>query len=230
MGSVAEATRAKNALNGVYVDELCNPGETLLIRYARIAGAAYGSGGPTSPSYASPRTRPFGRAGSQAEAGHSPRAAATPTANGGPPARAASSLPSAHSGSSLASSAAGGSAAAAAATPPLLPPPQRCGSCSVAESASLPLRRCSACKVKEWGLLGTIFGRASVTVCRHWLTVQRSWEPTAAATRVRSCASAASPPSLPHLACFMPLLQAVAYCSSECQVGMSVRAGQWRCA
>lgn len=153
MGSIAEATRAKNALNGTYVDELCNPGEVLLIRFARISGAAYSSSygsGPTSPSYASPRARPFGRAGSQAEAGHSPRAALTPTANGGPPARAASSLPTAHSGSSLASSAAGGGssggAGAAAAA-------QRCGSCGAAESATLALRRCSACKVGGcWGL------------------------------------------------------------------------------
>lgn len=153
MGSIAEATRAKNALNGTYVDELCNPGEVLLIRFARISGAAYSSSygsGPTSPSYASPRARPFGRAGSQAEAGHSPRAALTPTANGGPPARAASSLPTAHSGSSLASSAAGGGssggAGAAAAA-------QQCGSCGAAESATLALRRCSACKVGGcWGL------------------------------------------------------------------------------
>ncbi|PRW39259.1 ubiquitin carboxyl-terminal hydrolase 18-like [Chlorella sorokiniana] len=145
MGSIAEATHAKNALNGVYVDELCNPGEVLLIRFARIGTAAYSSG-PTSPSYASPRARPFGRAGSQAEAAHSPRAAPTPTANGGTPARAASSMPSAHSGSSLASSVAGGSAAAPAPAPPLLPPPQRCGSCGAAESATLVLRRCSACK------------------------------------------------------------------------------------
>lgn len=156
MGSIAEATRVKNTLNGVYIDELCNPGEVLLIRFARIGGAAHSSG-PTSPSYASPPSRPFGRPGSYAEGGHSPRAALTPTANGGPPARTASSLPSAPSGSSVASS------AAAATPPPLQPPAQRCGSCGAAESATLVLRRCSACKV-GWGCWWVVgLGRA----CRH---------------------------------------------------------------
>ena len=154
MGSVAEATRAKDALSGTYVDELCNPGEVLTIRFARI----YGSG-PTSPTYAarSPQpaaARPFGRAASLTDSGgRSPRAAGTPTANG-KPAAGASSLASAPSGSSLASSSAGGGGAAAAApAPPLLPPAQRCGSCGAAESATLVLRRCSACKVggAAWG-------------------------------------------------------------------------------
>lgn len=124
MGSVAEAERVVQSLDGMPLPQLAGSNE-LIVKFGRVAAV------PSTAAAAMPRTQQQGPAGSQRA--HS--------SGGGS---------DTHQGGASAANGAGGSAAGSAASSVSGAPPalaaHRCGSCGLRESPDLALRRCSACK------------------------------------------------------------------------------------
>lgn len=144
MGSVAEAQRVVQSLDGVPVPQLSGSNE-LRVKFGRVtvAPSATAAGGPHSPRHGpagSPRAHSSGGAGLGAAG--AVNGASSPGAGGGD-----------------------GTASA-----PRTTAAQRCGSCGLHEGPDLALRRCSACKAVacEQGMgrgaalaIGALFQRCS---------------------------------------------------------------------